>query len=277
MKQWTEEDLILLYYQELNPAQTQEIMRAMTGSDSASKALKHDYQTLCQVLDRSSNFYVPKPSSDLNQRVMSAVYYAESSKHQVTQTKQQYQSLDVESTLQKILRWLTHSLGHSARPALIMGALALVGIFYLGRWSVAPIDVPLVHLEQTDDFEQGDQSNNSASRRILLTSVSAHLESSERLFRMVSNGGDTLADDLKPRRQMIEDLISFNRLYRRLAEQSNDAMLVTVLQQMESILLEINHTGDDDLQWQKVRNRLEGTDLLFKLKVTDKKINRELT
>jgi len=42
-------------------------------------------------------------------------------------------------------------------------------------------------------------------------------------------------------------------------------------------LLEINHTGDDDLQWQKVRNRLEGTDLLFKLKVTDKKINRELT
>jgi hypothetical protein len=110
----------------------------------------------------------------------------------------------------------------------------------------------------------------------LLTNVSSHIETSQRLLTLVSNGKDDPTGGIELRRQMLDELISFNRLYRRMAEQSNDTMLASVLQQTESVLLEINHTKSVIGEWEKVRVRLQGTDLLYKLKVTDKKINREL-
>jgi hypothetical protein len=154
---------------------------------------------------------------------------------------------------------------------------AVVGIFYLGRWSATPLEAPIVDLGAASKIERSFRPSDDASRRVLLTNVSSHIETSQRLLTLVSNGGGELSAELEPRRQMIEELISFNRLYRRIAVRSGDTMLANVLQQMESVLLEISHTkSSDDAQWNKVRERLDGTDLLFKLKVTDKRINHEL-
>jgi hypothetical protein len=234
------------------------------------------------VLDNGQEDRVPEPSEGLNQRIMAAINAAESEKTQTplatSMASEKTASAVAEGLTQKISRWLLGSREANLRPALMLVLFVLVGIFYLGRWSASPLESPMVHVEASDKSERHYRSSSDASRRILLTNVSSHIETSQRLLTLVSNGGGDLSTDLEPRRQMIEELISFNRLYRRIAEQSDDTMLATVLQQMESVLLEISHTerSENDAEWKKVRERLDGTDLLFKLKVTDKRINHEL-
>lgn len=281
MKFWTEEDLILLYYQELDPVLAQKIKQTMAESID----LQREYDVLCNILDAGLEVEVPKPSEDLNQKIMVAINLAESEKRRAAMTVdaegQKSKSVMIGVLGQKVARWLAVSPSYSARPALMFTALVLVGIFYLGRWSVEPVETSVVHLDTINKTEQSNlsksyRSNSLASRRVLLTNVSSHIETSQRLLTLVSNGKDDPTGGIELRRQMLDELISFNRLYRRMAEQSNDTMLASVLQQTESVLLEINHTKSVNGEWEKVRVRLQGTDLLYKLKVTDKKINREL-
>ena len=282
MKQWTEEDLILLYYEELDPAIARQIRQTMEQSSKQSIELRHEYDALCSVLDTGLEDTVPEPSEGLNRRIMVAINAAESEKSQtaliMSMASEKTALAVAESLAQKMSRWLLGSPGANLRPAFMLVLFALVGIFYLGRWSAPPLESPLVHIEASEKIERHYRSNSDASRRVLLTNVSSHIETSRRLLTLVSNGGSDLSADLEPRRQMIEELISFNRLYRRIAEQSGDTMLANILQQMESVLLEISHTerSENDAEWKKVRERLDGTDLLFKLKVTDKRINHEL-
>jgi hypothetical protein len=224
---------------------------------------------------------VPEPSADLTQKIMLAINAARSKQQPAaivrSASSEQPRSAMTERSGQKISRWMAGSLGNSLRPAFMFLLFAVVGIFYLGRWSATPLVPPIVDLGAPSKIEQSYRPSNDASRRVLLTNVSSHIEKSQRLLTLVSNGGDELSAELEYRREMIEELISFNRLYRRIAVRSGDTMLANVLQQMESVLLEISHTkSSDDAQWNKVRERLDGTDLLFKLKVTDKRINHDL-
>ncbi len=281
MKPWTEEDLILLYYQELDPALTREIEQAMAESSKQSVQLRRDYDALCKMLGDALESDVPEPSADLNQQIMLAIREAEAKKQQTatvrSESNQQHRPAIAESLGERMSRWLAGSLDSKLRPALMFLLFAVIGIFYLGRWSAMPLEAPIVDLGAPSKIEQSFRPSDDASRRVLLTNVSSHIETSQRLLTLVSNGGDGLSGELEPRRQMIDELISFNRLYRRVAVRSGDTMLANVLQQMESVLLEISHTkSSDDAQWNKVRERLDGTDLLFKLKVTDKRINHEL-
>lgn len=277
MKQWTEEDLILLYYQELDLVQTWEIRQDMAESSKESIALRRNYDALRKMLGSQLAIDVPAPRTDLNLTIMAAVKIAESEKRQAPIIR----AIDTQEKTkhwgQKISHYLVGPPSNNFRLAFMFVLFAVVGIFYLGRWSASPVGLPTALLESSSETQQTYRPSAGASRRVLLTNVSSHIETSERLLRLISNSGNNLSSDLEPRRQMIENLISFNRLYRRLAEQSNDAMLANILQQMESILLEINHASDDDAEWDKVRSRLDGTDLLFKLKVADKKISLELT
>jgi hypothetical protein len=103
------------------------------------------------------------------------------------------------------------------------------------------------------------------------------METSQRLLIRVSNGENADVDS-ETRGQIVENLIGFNRVYRRLAEQSNDRALADVLQQVESMLLEISHTSGPDMgsQWNSIRERLDRSDLIFKLKVSNQKVSQEI-
>lgn len=270
MKQWTEEDLILLYYQELDEKQEQELRQALTGSSAESLALQSEYAAICANLDTCAEYVVPPPSSNLNHRIMEKIRHQEIETLSSTQPSLAHKVSDFFATS------LSGSLIKQSRPAFALVLLGLVGVFYLGRFSVGEIDQTVVTNQVIDSSQSLRRAQQDGSRRVLLSQVSSHIESSERLLRLVSNGGEDLSADIELRQQMINDLVSFNRLYRRLAEQSNDVLLSSVLQQMETVLLEISNTRGGDAQWDKVRDRLQGSDLLFKLRVTDTKINREL-
>jgi hypothetical protein len=55
-------------------------------------------------------------------------------------------------------------------------------------------------------------------------------------------------------------------------------MLASVLTQMESLLIELRHTGGQtgEEPFKQIQQRLIETDLLYKLRVTDAKISQEI-
>ncbi|MCO7225574.1 hypothetical protein [Pleionea sp. CnH1-48] len=249
-----EEDLILFYYGELEPEKSEAMVKAM----EASPELQLEYAKLCELMDATLTEPVPQASVNLNQNIMSAIHRLEPES-----MKKKNKQQDASSQWQ----WLPLFKGSFAfgiSMALIMGA------FFLGRWS----GEPPVDIAQQPVFSKQD------SQRILLANISSHLDSSDRLLTVVSNGNGDIAQQIHERRQIIEELVVFNRLYRRIVENNGDKQLLATLQQIESILIELNNNSEqipgneeyNDLKL--VKERLHSTDLLFKLRITNNNLKR---
>jgi hypothetical protein len=70
--------------------------------------------------------------------------------------------------------------------------------------------------------------------------------------------------------------VQSNRLYRRAAERSGQRRIVALLDELEPLLLELAHSeaaAPDDLA--NAQRRIENTDLLFKLRVTGERLQRD--
>jgi hypothetical protein len=275
MKQWTNDDMILLYYQELDDEQSQQLSDAIKASD----LLQARYREVCGLLDSVGKDNVPPPSSDLNQRIMANVAELKQTRHALDLDNTKAKSgLSLWSRARAKLAQLFPSdqWGGLATASAVI-AVTISVVFYMGRLSVEPVTMA-TNTSPALRFVDQPAFDEKASRRILLTNVSSHLETSGRFLTLVSNSGKDSEIDMASRAQMLQDMIGFNRLYRRAAERSNDLPLVSVLQQMEIVLLQLSHTDDDtnESDLDGIRSRLDDSDLLFKLKVTNKKINREL-
>lgn len=274
MKQWTNDDLILFYYQELDDDQSQQLGDAIVASD----LLKEQYDEICNLLGGVIKDDVPTPRADLNQKIMA----------NITELKQASPPLRYANTKPKLSLFglarekLTQILPSDQWGGLATASIAItvaIGVvFYMGRMSVEPVTIANER-SATSTAEDQFAFNEKVSRRILLTNVSSHLETGERLLTMVSNSDEDARVDLTSRTQMLEEMIGFNRLYRRAAERSEDRTLVRVLQQMEIVLLQLYHTDNDtsESELKGIRSRLDDSDLLFKLKVTNKKIIKQIT
>ena len=74
-------------------------------------------------------------------------------------------------------------------------------------------------------------------------------------------------------------LVAENRLYRQTALGTGDARVASVLDELEPLLLEIAH-GPDRLtpeELEKLRQRIEGDGILFKVRVLGSTVRREET
>ena len=115
-----------------------------------------------------------------------------------------------------------------------------------------------------------------ARERLLLASVESHLAGSERLLTRVTNAAPTDATALAEESAWAEALVQSNRLYRRAAERSGQRRIVALLDELEPLLLELAHSeaaAPDDLA--NAQRRIENTDLLFKLRVTGERLQRD--
>jgi hypothetical protein len=260
MKQWTEQDLILLYYGELGTSRTRELNNAIKNSDT----LRRDYNALCELLDHELCDKVPAPSSDLNHNIMARV----KAQH-AQQVSTKGRGLPV---MPSKLAWHWLRINRFGRVAATTAAVLVVVMitFYLGRFSVMPENHQITKSQPATVFDQTD------SQRMLIARVDSHIETGQRLFTLINNSNQESSIDIEARRQMVINLINFNRLYRRLAEKSGDARLAEVLQQMESVLIEFDNSDGAD-SWKRVKQRLNDTDLLYKLKVTNSRLDREIT
>ena len=275
---WSDESLILFYYRELEPLEAKKLAQELAHSDK----LQTRYQALTKMLDSGLNKEVPSPNNNLNQNIMAAVY--QSIEQQESHNNESKTHL-VQQKKNLLLNWCSAFKPSYAFSFCLVAVLGF-SLFYMGRMSV---DTP-----QTQEWaiaNGGEKNNNQQqafserdSQRVLYASLEKHLDSSSRLLTNVINTDSLDSDQMSQRKQHLDDLISFNRLYRQLIVKSGDKQLAHLLMQMESILLELRNanvtTSDKTLMTQDelehVKKRLNKSDLLFKMKVSNKKLQQRM-
>ena len=103
-----------------------------------------------------------------------------------------------------------------------------------------------------------------ARERVLLLSLSEHLERSQIVLAQVANAGD-LAEE----RDRARELVGANRLLRQTAERLGDRQDAAVLEDLEHVLLEVANAPDSptDADTAHVQQRIAQNELLFKVRI----------
>ncbi len=150
-------------------------------------------------------------------------------------------------------RWFALPWSVSTRRWLVTAAAAtlLLVTFLAGRFSV-----PL----------RPEPSRLSPSQKILVVSVADHLARTELLLLEIANAGEGSLD-ISNERHLAGSLSRANRLYRQTSRRQGDLRTVSLLDDLELILLEIAHSSDVLLakETAELRRRLDEGDLLFKI------------
>jgi hypothetical protein len=92
----------------------------------------------------------------------------------------------------------------------------------------------------------------------------SHLDRSSRVLLEVANGEELAGDSAT-------ELVASNRLYRVMAERAGASDVARLLDELEPILLELEHGGDPDA----IRQRIEERELLFKLRVIRSRVGEK--
>ena len=150
-------------------------------------------------------------------------------------------------------------------PALAAVAI-LVVTFLAGRYSP--------HAEQLVASAPSD-----VRERVLLIAVGDHLERSKMLLVEIANADPTRKLVLGDERETAEDLVHTNRLYRQTALSAGDARVVSLLDQLERVLVEIAHSPDElrPARLEALRDRIKNEGLIFKIRVAGSKLAQEET
>jgi hypothetical protein len=149
-----------------------------------------------------------------------------------------------------------------------MAALVLAA-FLAGRLS---------HRGEKPVATASNQNAQQVRERILLVAVGDHLERSQMVLAELSNAPDQKGKlDISDERQMAEELLDDNRLYRQTARNTGDTAVANVLDDLERVLIEIAHSpseisGD---QLAELRQQIENRGLLFQVRVLGSRVRDE--
>lgn len=171
----------------------------------------------------------------------------------------------LEPALQKKrgwLSWLFLTPPNLAWAATIM--LLVAGAFFAGRMTQPPAETATA-----EQIREG----------VLLTDLTEHLDRSQTmLVELVSAG--TAADedvDISSERDIAEELVAANRLYRQSATESGDAAVTELLEELERLLVEVAASPDqlssEDME--RVKQRISARDLLFKVRVVSSAVREK--
>jgi hypothetical protein len=162
--------------------------------------------------------------------------------------------------------WLPFVLS-PAHLALAAGVVLLVGAaFVVGR--LLPRTPPATAVAAAQSAEQ-------VRERILLVDLGEHLDRSQMvLVELVSAGGDKGNVDISSERARAEQLVAANRLYRQTAAMAGDESTLSVLDELERVLVDVaaspSTLSQEELD--SVRRRIESKELLFKVRVVSSQV-----
>ncbi|TQV71559.1 hypothetical protein FLL45_20635 [Aliikangiella marina] len=273
-KDWSDEDLILYFYQELD----EETRNRLGISLQTSDKLRQRYENLTHHLDGQLTINIPPPSDRLKQNIMAGIYRESLQSEKVRQDK----LLEANSPREKLISWKRYFPSVKLIGASALSLTLVVGIFYFGRWSatIQPTR-PVADNHQEPPSQLAASFTDATATRVLMSRLNDHLETSNRVLTLVSNGNGDLSAQIDQRKLLIEELIVFNRIYRRLAKNNGDNQLAELLRQMEVLLIELDNistqqaTGESLNALNQIKERMEQGDLLFKLKITKKKFKND--
>lgn len=110
--------------------------------------------------------------------------------------------------------------------------------------------------------------------RILLVAVGDHLEKTQLVLVELANSHTTGKLNIAPERDLAENLVEANRLYRQTAAAAGEGGVASVLEELERFLMEVAHSPDTITQPQlkEIQRSMEARGLLFKVRVVGSQI-----
>jgi len=246
MHEISEPDLILYYYGEAAD------MAAIEQRLLRSSADRKRYDELRQLLDATREVAVPEPPPDYGEQLWQKL------QPQLAELKPRpwwHGQRRPQSTRQPAQqRWMR-----------LVAAVAVVAVaaFWLGR-QLGPI---------RPGVEPGVESH--AAEAILVAALAEHLQSSSRLLVELSNSAENDGErDLEVAIERADDLLVENRLYRLASSDQASAGLITLLDALERLLLDLRHASaaNPEETLEQLRQRIDSEDLLFKLRVSSARL-----
>jgi hypothetical protein len=179
----------------------------------------------------------------------------------------------------------------SHRWASFLAAAAVLAIaFFAGQWwhaRQAPVPAALTpaltasnpsHAPSAATVAAGvpdTASGHVGGDRILLVVVSDHLDSSERMLMELANADPHQGLDVSQQRERAAQLVASNRIYRQTAAQRGETRIVSLLSDLEPVLVELSHAGTtlDAAEVAELQKRIDSKGLLFKVRVMGAQVN----
>jgi hypothetical protein len=157
--------------------------------------------------------------------------------------------------------WFGSSWRWAAASAAIAAMLVLA--FVAGRYS-RPVPQPVQIAFQPQE-------------RALRIALGDHLERSQMVLTELANASAAGPLDISFEQERASDLLGENRLYRQSADGAGDALVAGVLEDLERILLEIEHAPSriSPTELEELRLRLRADGLLFKLRVLGSNVQNQ--
>jgi len=237
-----EDELVLLFYGDADP-DTEARLTAHLEDCAECQPVWQDIRATLNAVDVAA---VPEPPSDFERVVWAKVQRA----------------LDDIPPPQPA--WWSPRLW---LPAGALAALLLVTFVASRGWpsngDAAPIEA------------QNTVADTSQPERALLVAMDDHLQQSELLLVEVMNAPDDDVVRTGFDRAMADDLLASGRLYRQTATHTGHEQLAAMLDDLESVLVEIARSPDE-LKGEglhALRSRIEQDDLLFKVRVVKDEIH----
>ena len=109
----------------------------------------------------------------------------------------------------------------------------------------------------------------NATERVLQAAVGDHLDRTQMMLAELANADTDHADVFAAEQDRAADLVAVNRLIRQSVEQSGDAAVADVLEDLERVLLEIANSPADasSNELTDLQSRITTEDLLFRVRV----------
>jgi hypothetical protein len=132
---------------------------------------------------------------------------------------------------------------------------------------------------QTSIAEAGLASTQDAlvRERVLLIAVGDHLERSQMVLVELAHAETRGSLDISAERQLADDLVASNRLYRQTAEQMGQSNVAGLLDELERVLVEVAR-GPSTVSMRQladIQQRIESQGILFKVKVIGSEIRQQ--
>jgi len=115
------------------------------------------------------------------------------------------------------------------------------------------------------------------AERILLVAVGDYLERSQMVLIELANTSAKGPVDISSEQERAGDLVTETRLYRQTAAHTGDARIVSVLDELERVLLDIAHAPSKITPQElgSIRHRLEAEGILFKIRVLGSNVRNQ--
>jgi hypothetical protein len=175
----------------------------------------------------------------------------------------------IERTLpaKRTSRWSLRQLVPLAGLTAVVAAVVLAGYAWRGTTNT-PASSRTRAVTSPRDVQR-------TRERVLLTALNDHFEQTQMLLVELLNAPDTARSDLQFERATAGDLVASGRLYRVTARQTGDLQFAQMLEDLESVLVEVARGPDtmspDDLK--SLRTRIQNEGLLFKVRAVTNEIH----